>query len=358
MEALKDWIDAVSSPAVLTTTVIVLFFLAIWARKLTTSVISYLILLVPVIAFFVSMTDPDFKVIVSKPDNVPIVIMLAITLFLTWFAMRMAVRNDGYIERGEDFPEKAEGKKKVLVWPNLVYIELICAVICTVVMIIWSLGLEAPLEEPAHPQLSPNPSKAPWYFLGLQEMLVYFDPWIAGVLLPGLIIVGLMAVPYLDPNPKGNGYYTFKERPFAITMFLFGYMVLWVFLIYIGTFLRGPNWNFFGPFEYWDIHKLEPLVNVNLSELFWVKALNSALPGNWLVREFPGLILVLLYFLILPTLLAKTVFRKMYVQMGFIRYNVMCFLFLTMLSMPIKMYLRWLINLKYIVAIPEYFFNI
>ena len=102
-------------------------------------------------------------------------------------------------------------------------------------------------------------------------MLVYFDPWLAGVVFPSLIIVGLMAIPYIDSNPKGNGYYTFKERTVAITLFLFGFLILWVLLIILGTFLRGPNWNFFGPYEYWDLHKLEALNNVNLSEYIWVK---------------------------------------------------------------------------------------
>ncbi|NIV47403.1 MAG: hypothetical protein GWN46_11625, partial [Gammaproteobacteria bacterium] len=64
-------------------------------------------------------------------------------------------------------------------------------------------------------------------------------------------------------------------------------------LIVIGTFLRGPNWNFFGPFEYWDVNKIEPLVNVDLSEMFWIKVLGVGLPGHWLIREAPGLLLVL-----------------------------------------------------------------
>mgnify|MGYP003694414951 CR=1 FL=1 len=104
-------------------------------------------------------------------------------------------------------------------------------------------------------------------------MLVYFDPWLAGVVLPGLIIVGLICIPYVDKNPKGNGYYTFNERKAEITIFLFGFVVLWCSLIVLGTFLRGPNWNFFGPFEFWDIHKLAALTNVNLSEYIWVRVL-------------------------------------------------------------------------------------
>ena len=107
-------------------------------------------------------------------------------------------------------------KQKVFTWPDLVYSEFICLIAFTAALVIWSILIEAPLEEPAATARTPNPSKAPWYFLGLQELLVYFDPWIAGVLLPGYIIVGLMAIPYLDTNPKGNGYYTFEERPFVV----------------------------------------------------------------------------------------------------------------------------------------------
>src|SRR5260370_3672074 len=92
----------------------------------------------------------------------------------------------------------------------------------------WSIAIDAPLEQPADPNKTPNPSKAPWYFLGLQEMLVYFDPWIAGVVLPSLIIVGLMVIPFIDFNPKRNGYYTLAVRTFAISTFLFCFLVLWV----------------------------------------------------------------------------------------------------------------------------------
>ena len=113
-------------------------------------------------------------------------------------------------------------------WPDLVYTELISLILCSVVLIVWSIVLKAPLEQPANRSVTPNPSKAPWYFLGLQEMLVYFDPWLAGVVLPGLIIVGLIAIPYIDKNPKGNGYYTFNERKAEITIFLFGFVILWV----------------------------------------------------------------------------------------------------------------------------------
>ncbi len=94
--------------------------------------------------------------------------------------------------------------EKVLVWPDLVYTELICMIALTAILLVWAIVLQAPLEEPASSVKTPNPSKAPWYFLGLQEMLVYYDPWKAGVVLPSLIIFGLMAIPFLDFNKQGE----------------------------------------------------------------------------------------------------------------------------------------------------------
>jgi len=306
----------------------------------------------------ISVIDPNFRLIVTKPDNVPIVGMLFLVPFFTWFSLREAVRNDQRIAEGKPLVEQEETAEKVLTWPDLVYTELICMVVLTVILIGWSMALQAPLEQPANPSSSPNPSKAPWYFLGLQEMLVYFDPWLAGVVFPGLIIVGLMAVPYIDTNPKGNGYFTLKERRWEITTFLFGFLILWILLVILGTFLRGPNWNFFGPYEYWDVHKLEALNNINLSEIIWIRILGMAPPKLVLVREFFGIFLVLAYLLVLPPLFAKKWFKGFYASLGPIRFYVMMFLLLAMAALPIKMILRWLFNLKYIVGIPEYFFNI
>ena len=111
--------------------------------------------------------------------------------------------NDRRIAAGQGPIEKAESDR-VWVWPDLVYTELISLILCSVVLIVWSIVLKAPLEQPANPANTPNPSKAPWYFLGLQEMLVYFDPWLAGVVLPGLIIVGLICDSLHRQEPEGQ----------------------------------------------------------------------------------------------------------------------------------------------------------
>jgi len=307
--------------------------------------------------FGLSMFDGNFYLIAAKPDNVPIAAMIFLLGFFTWVALRKAYLNDHQMLAGGIPWEKTESDEKLFTWPDLVYTEMLCMIVLTIVMIVWSVALRAPLEEPANPTSSPNPAKAPWYFLGLQEMLVYFDPWLAGVVLPTLIIVGLMAVPYIDTNPRGNGYYSFRERKWELGIFLYGFLVLWSFLIITGTFLRGPNWNFFGPYEYWDPNKLVPLVNVDLSELIWVKALGMPLPKLWVIREMFGIIFVFAY-LGLPPLLAIGPFRRFYQKMGPPRYYVGTFLFLFMMSLPIKMVLRWLFNLKYIVHIQEIFFNV
>ncbi len=181
---------------------------------------------------------------------------------------------------------------------------------------VWAIALQAPLEQPASSTVAPNPSKAPWYFLGLQEMLVYFDPWMAGVVLPSLIVVGLMAMPYIDTNKTGNGYYTIAQRKFAYITFQYGFLVLWVILILLGTFLRGPNWNFFGPYEYWDLHKVIPLNNVNLSDIVWVQTFGRTKPTNILVREIPGLLVVAAYFVVVPLVLTRISFFKKIISQG------------------------------------------
>jgi hypothetical protein len=328
-------------------------------RFLTQPAVAWAILMLALLFGGWAMTDPHFggEHVMGKADNVPIPLLIFSVGICTWLGFRQAVINDERLARGEPPVEKTEDDK-VLVWPDLVYTELIAMVVCTVVLVVWSIVLKAPLEQPASSSRIPNPSKAPWYFLGLQEMLVYFDPWMAGVVLPTFIIVGLMAMPYIDFNQKGNGYYTFAQRKFAITMFLFGFVVLWVTLIVLGTFLRGPNWNFFGPFEEWDPHKTVPLNNVNLSDYFWLGLLGQSTDKGWFLRELPGIVVMLAYLLLLPPILAKTIMRPLFIKMGFMRFFILVTLLQFMALLPIKMVLRWTINLKYIVFIPEAFFNI
>ncbi|HTU27729.1 MAG TPA: hypothetical protein VMF30_20120 [Pirellulales bacterium] len=366
---IKDAVNAATGPVVYSVgTTALLALLFFFRREFVKPMVAWGLLNVVLVVMGLSMADPNFASIVTKADNVPIVGLIYLLGYFTWLATAQAVENDDRIAQGLE-PREKLNNEKVLVWPDLVYTELICMLALTAVLLVWGLALQAPLEEPASRVKTPNPSKAPWYFLGLQEMLVYYDPWMAGVVLPSLIIVGLMAIPYLDFNKQGNGYYTINQRKFSYLIFQFGFLELWVTLIILGTFFRGPNWNIFGPFEEWDPHKVLALNNVDLSQYFWTfwldKGLPKAPPGSGLgatlvyigMREWLGIVLVLVYFILLPPIMATTIFRKFFVKLGFIRFMLMANLFLFMAALPIKMVLRWVFNLKYIIAIPEYFLN-
>lgn len=140
---------------------------------------------------------------------------------------------------------KAEPTDKVNVWPHLLAVEFVALLVVTAVLIVISVIINAPLLEAANFNLTPNPSKAPWYFLGLQELLSYFDPMIAGVLIPGLIgLVGLMAIPYIDRNPSVRP----ADRKLAIMMFTF-FLMGAATLVILGSFFRGPGFNFTYPWS-------------------------------------------------------------------------------------------------------------
>lgn len=179
---------------------------------------------------------------------------------------------------------------KVEVWPHLIVREFLVAAGWVVFLTLLSIYVNAPLEEIANTSINPNPSKAPWYFTGLQELLVYFDPWIAGVALPTIIMLGLMAFPYIDSSKAGVGYYAWKERAFANTAFLFG-LAMWFVLIYVGEALRGPDWAIYAPWESWSHHKPPPPATVNflypqMSEL--IAKLRGAPAETILARSVEG----------------------------------------------------------------------
>ncbi|MFZ5569956.1 MAG: hypothetical protein ACOZF0_06105 [Thermodesulfobacteriota bacterium] len=234
---------------------------------------------------------------------------------------------------GSEIRNEAEKENEIFTFPDLVYKELLAILAAMIVLCVWSLFVDAPLKEIADPNWTENPAKAPWYFVGLQEVLVYFDPWIAGVCLPFFIIFGLMCLPYIDPNPKGVGSYGFRGRRLAISIFLCGY-ALWFGLILIGQFLRGPSWHFYWPWEDWSIVKPpEPPL--------------SSLPNS------TGLSLIAAYFgagLLLSALYA----RKRFQQADRLKFLFAWVLILLMFSIPGKMLLRIFFHLKYIITTTHF----
>jgi hypothetical protein len=139
---------------------------------------------------------------------------------------------------------KATPQDKVHVWPHLLAVEFVAALACTAFLLIFSIFVNAPLLELANFNQTPNPSKAPWYFLGLQELLTMFHPMVAGVTIPGLGLVALILAPYTDRNPSNKP----ENRKFAISLFTI-FLMFWAVLVMIGSFFRGPGQNFVVPWN-------------------------------------------------------------------------------------------------------------
>jgi hypothetical protein len=303
--------------------------------------------------------------IASAPDNVPIVAMLFLLPFFTWMGFKQARANDRLIVELEGDPKlakthhrktwpwKPHWARELHVWPYLLRVEFLATLIVTVILFVWSITLNAPLEEPANPNLTMNPSKAPWYFLGLQEMLVYFDPWIAGVVMPSLILVGLMAFPYVDSNPLGSGYYTWRQRKVAIGAFLVGF-ITWVALIVIGTFIRGPGWVWFWPGQTWDHNVQLYEINRDLPDLLGI----TGQPWKGLF----GLVVVVAFYviagLVIHLIITWSKFeKKIFERTTALQYMVFQFFAITVLvSMPVKLLIRQLFRIKYVMVTP--WFNI
>lgn len=230
-------------------------------------------------------------------------------------------------EEGEELP----------VFPHLTFMELITTMVVILVLMWVSMFLDAPLEELANPSKTPNPAKAPWYFVGLQELLVYFDPWMAGVAIPALITIGLMAIPFVDRSSNAKDVVGRTTRPgaFASTVFAIG-VIAWFVLIVIGLFFRGPSWQWYWPWESWAIHK--PVTTVAKDLPLWL-----------------GIVMLSLYF-ILGTTLPSLFFRTFYKQLGFVRYIITVFFVLSMFGVFGKIVLHLLFNVKNVIHTP--WFNV
>ena len=133
---------------------------------------------------------------------------------------------------------------RVNVWPHLMAAEMVSLLVVLATVTIFSIMVDAPLRELSNFNQTPNPSKAPWYFLGLQELLRYFHPQVAGVTIPTVIIIVLFAAPYIDRNPSTSP----DDRKLAIVLFSF-FMLTFAVLTIIGMFFRGPGFNFIFPWE-------------------------------------------------------------------------------------------------------------
>jgi len=148
------------------------------------------------------------------------------------------------VKSGSIQQTRAEAQDKVHTWPHLLVVEFAAVLAMTAVILVFSALVRAPLLGLADVNQTPNPSKAPWYFLGLQELLTMFHPMVAGVTIPGMGIFLLMVAPYIDKNPSNKP----EDRKFAISIFTI-FLMFWAVLVIIGSFFRGPGFNFVFPWN-------------------------------------------------------------------------------------------------------------
>jgi len=219
-------------------------------------------------------------------------------------------------------------------------------------------------------------------------MLVYFDPWIAGVVMPTIIMIGLMVFPYVDSNPLGNGYYTIKQRRFAIWMFGAGFL-MWIALIVIGTFIRGPGWIWFWPGQTWDHNAVVFDKNIDLHDLIATSSIGKALFLGFLANEpwkwiFGGIVVGAFYIVgglffhwlmtrggmdridrsqrwyrrIWLWMTTKDEFeQKLLARTSLLQYLTFQFFAISvLLAMPVKLILRLALTIKYVWVTP--WFNI
>jgi menaquinol-cytochrome c reductase cytochrome b/c subunit len=134
----------------------------------------------------------------------------------------------------------------VMVWPHLLVRHAVAAMVALLTVMIIAVLFDAPLRSVANPQNTPNPEKAPWYFAALQELLALFHPLVAGVLVPGAIVIGMFALPYID----NSRFVKARHRKVAVATFT-TFLVIWIILTLIGFMFRGPNWGWVWPWEEW-----------------------------------------------------------------------------------------------------------
>jgi quinol-cytochrome oxidoreductase complex cytochrome b subunit len=151
---------------------------------------------------------------------------------------------------GQTFQVGKEPEEMTTTWPHLLFRELILLLLVIIVIAGMAVLFDAPLEEVANPSITPNPAKAPWYFLGIQELVSWGDPFWWGVFVPTVGVILLILIPYLDRGQIGTGVWLHPDRRLHNILFTV-FAVIFIGLIIVGTFMRGPNWGFYWPWEAW-----------------------------------------------------------------------------------------------------------
>ncbi len=285
------------------------------------------------------LTDATFRGLLLHPERLPVVILVLASVAVLWTEMRRFHLAGAPAERPGLTVTTADA-------------VVATAVGCGLVLLAW--WLPAPLGPEADPVTPPELVKTPWFFGGLQELATYFDPWVPYLALPLLLVAGLLGLPYFEVGDEGGG----RRR----SLFLLGWLLLWLWPMTVAALLRGPQWLAFGPFEAWDPARPLPPTPRPLSEMVWVVWLRGAEPAPWWQRELPGMLLLAAYFVLLPLALrhwrvTRGAFNSYRKTMGPWRFRVALAWVLAVMIVPLKMYGQWLLDVGPWIHLPEISFN-
>jgi hypothetical protein len=280
--------------------------------------------------------------LLNEPDAVALVLLtlgVGLTLVVGLAAGRRRDRHGG-----SSSPSVEDQRQAVVTtWPHLLRLELVATLATMLFVAWWAIGLEVPLGPVADPGVTPKVAKAPWFFVGIQEMLQYFDAWLAGAVLPLLMIGGLCALPYIDHDTRESGRYTLRRRPvaLAVTLALVG---LWILPMVVGLLLRGENWSLqpvWGPQEI-DVPPVhEPLLS--LGALINLEGAGQHLLGGSLILG-PFIALALAW--------RRARRRPWAARLGLGRYLVAGSLLLVAVGVLLKVALHVTLDIRYLWVTP------
>lgn len=351
MELFENTVDRFASPLILYSAALLLIIAAARNRFLLKRWAGIVLLVLTAAFLAVGLADAGFRDLVLDPARLPALVWWLLSLAVLWLALYRAPQAP---------PEPAEGTADgtlagdapVVVWAGVALMA--CAFFLEPPLGSSAVGLSA--GSSAVPAVD-----MPWFLSGFQELRFYFDPWMAHFGLPALFVAALLALPYLDGTPAGEDDPAGERR--RLMTFAAAVLLLVLLPVLVATFLRGPHWNAFGPFEVRDAAHPRPIPAFPLSEVFWCRWLGrSAPPSSWPLRELPGGLLLAGYFLFLPWVLARWSATRRplgrYRQaVGPWRYRLALALGLALAIVPLKMYGRWLFDIGLWLTLPELSLN-
>ena len=344
MEELKAAIDVLARPPWLFSLTVALLLVMVRSRPPWRST-GGLALLIPVVGgLALALSDPVFRTRALEPERLPVLVLAVAAAALIWTSIHRA-----HAAAPEPTP-----------WSGIAAAEWLlgCGAILTVGLA--ALLVDLPLERAPDISRPPLGPRAPWFLLAFEELGRYFDAPAIRLLMPVLVVATLVALPFLDRGGRDGG--GFEDRRGMLTLGLFAIVALALLPMLIGAFLRGPHGLAHGPFAVWDPDRPRLPPTLPLSDLVWGRWLDLA-PRSIVLRELPGLLFLVLYFVVLPWQLprwrpTRAVLGRLLSVQGRARYHFGMALVLLMLIVPIKMYGRWLFGVDCLLHLPEWWIHL